>query len=510
MKSYYLAGVILFTLFLNFSAKGWNVISVEPKNAQGFLILKGNLPSVDFWRLSIYERTYNVNGTYSDRALEQINIVGKNYYKIPSMYMTETAQVKYMYNIEGWKRSPRTIVASDVEVQMIGSLPSWLIGDRYSCNGPTYAWAIQQNIHPSGGGSWKYFLETAGQTLPDNIHVPHYEYMYKTFFETQILYSPSMLAYYDLSWPTGYLDPFNYTQFGAPKAFKVDGSVGTYHDRTGTPLYSYVDAIIAVQKTTGPWKDYYLYTDTAVISNWSNYAMEGIILRFNNYSNIDDYPEVPLLVCASNNTSVNGVDSNNTYDNQCSEAFSDLGSAPLDSIFGNYTDCLNDYYDYTSSLHQLVFSNWNTGESVHDTTLTANDLVGPNGDPNNIRHSMATGLYSLTYTNTDGQFAVAFFELKTPFTFSIPMSSYLDVNIFPVPITQNQFNVSLEASAKLKVLYEIYDMQGTRHHKEYFDLAKGSEGTFTIRTDQPLPTGILINRFTLPDGSVKVIQTTKQ
>jgi hypothetical protein len=62
----------------------------------------------------------------------------------------------------------------------------------------------------------------------------------------------------------------------------------------------------------------------------------------------------------------------------------------------------------------------------------------------------------------------------------------------------------------MEIRYEIFDLNGVRYHKEYINVVKGTNTTLVIRPDSDLTNGILVNIFTLPDGSTKVIQTLKQ
>ena len=83
-----------------------------------------------------------------------------------------------------------------------------------------------------------------------------------------------------------------------------------------------------------------------------------------------------------------------------------------------------------------------------------------------------------------------------------------DVTAFPSPITNNKYDVKIDAQATLTIAYELRDFTGEVILTRTFNVHKGQEKTFKINHNN-IPNGILFHRFVFEDGSTKSIQTIK-
>lgn len=175
----------------------------QPKFCQGFLITDGGRTDIDYWRLIISERTFDSNGFWSDEVIDRIEISDRNYYRIPSEYFVETASHEYMYTAEAWSlTSGKKDEVGPVSIG--GNGIPWLTGNRFVCNGTTYAWAIQQDIHPSGCCQYHYSLTDATDffsepdaAFPFGTAVPFYEYLFLSDY-SNLSNNNSWLVYHGL------------------------------------------------------------------------------------------------------------------------------------------------------------------------------------------------------------------------------------------------------------------------------------------------------------------------
>lgn len=107
-------------------------------------------------------------------------ISGKNYYRIPNEYFEETKNYEFMYLVEGYDNTGG-ITGTHGPNPTIGEGTPWLFGNLFLCNGPTFAFGIQQYIHPNGGLYNYHLTSVMAGTDEDNplfTSYPYYEYLY--------------------------------------------------------------------------------------------------------------------------------------------------------------------------------------------------------------------------------------------------------------------------------------------------------------------------------------------
>lgn len=91
----------------------------------------------------------------------------------------------------------------------------------------------------------------------------------------------------------------------------------------------------------------------------------------------------------------------------------------------------------------------------------------------------------------------------------VPLSTFVSATIFPVPIQNDySFDMNIEAEVNSKFKYQLIDFNGNVIYSQSFEVPKDHDEVHTIRTNQPIPKGVLINYFSFPDGSSFSITTT--
>ena len=80
------------------------------------------------------------------------------------------------------------------------------------------------------------------------------------------------------------------------------------------------------------------------------------------------------------------------------------------------------------------------------------------------------------------------------------LSDFLDVVIYPVPIQGDDFKMNIQCGATLDFSYELFDFQGYLLHSTKYSVKQGHNEDHKVRSDKPVPRGLLLNKFTFSDG----------
>lgn len=180
-------------------AQNNSVVKIKSDVGQGYLVLhKSNHPDVDHWKLSIIKRIYTNDSTFTDQLIEETTLPsGKNYKKIPKEYRERTYNGLYHFvKIEGFTSENEKAVEEIQGITIglgagngIGYGPVFEpicpgctffgAGCKWTCNGTTYAWDIQQYIKPTASGILvgpsKFVVESAYDHFDENqqIAIPY-------------------------------------------------------------------------------------------------------------------------------------------------------------------------------------------------------------------------------------------------------------------------------------------------------------------------------------------------
>ncbi len=483
--------------------------------------MDGSYPDVAGWRVKIIKREFNQNGFWLDKIEDQIEIYGINYFKIPGEYFVETASEEYMYTVEAFDENGDQI-GEEPEKSLIGDGTAWIVGEYWYCNGPTFAFGIQQFRHPNGG-LYNYSFTGAADYFDENMglfggYVPYYEYMYYGSWYNHH-FSGEWLDYHlieETDYPADLgTTPQNHV-INAP-----DG--GTYRNSESELLDPTLGTIVGVQKTQGPWLNASGSQALAITSDWSVFDLDGVISRFNSYSNLSDFvnsSEANLhvdnyLFCPQSN----GGSFNQSAHNWSSECFEILPNPVIfpDDDYDEDGDA--DQYDNQQLFADCQGFNW---ADIQEFLVVAHRDEVPvvvaqfkyadlHDNEDNIvmpTFNLNQGMYSTTTTYNDGTFQTYYFSLEDRMTNTCPLSSFLEATIFPVPLTSNNYSIHLVSTSKLKFIYEVLDTNGNILYTTKFDIAANHNQNHTIES-LTIPSGIQIHRFTFADGSVKTIETSK-
>lgn len=134
------------------------------------------------------------------------------------------------------------------------------------------------------------------------------------------------------------------------------------------------------------------------------------------------------------------------------------------------------------------------------------------GEPDQVPIYLPEGLYLIGIMDNEGNYIPIIKEMPyEEYQENTPMANELSVNIYPVPHTENSYNMTLTSSAdaELVIEYRVYSNQAILIYESSIVLVPEALETLWISPDAGLPTGVLYHTFIFEDNSYKTICTVK-
>lgn len=483
-----------------------NIIVYPPSQANGFLILdQARMPEVESWEVLIGEARYDA---------EEMDIV----YDIISE--TTLSDTYYMSVSEDYTNGEHFAKVMAIgaggtilsETDWVGTCSNCI--SSYSpcyaeCIGGTYAYAIRlrlKGIPPSGSGPSHLKLSGAVPSDPDNVLPYYYEYMSPIRFSTLGSSSSS----------TGYYHVPEWNPYGkgvGSQIIKVNGVAPGDEDADGNAYVDYqgnglTGTVYGVKKYLGDWawangiRSNVLAGGGEQCAQSFNYFMT----QFNAGADFNAGPG-PDLECGSSGGSPGGGSSG------------DAGLDPCgDENWGNYWDCVKDLVpDIGSPLNpiwgdeliEIIVYPFMAIEGTTPIILTKDQFYNEELEFTGHSISMDEGLYLYELHYDDGSVRTTFFENEEAIDYIWTQEEMVTVTIFPVPIIEDSFEMTLEAIESVSFTYTLLTFDGEVLFTEDYILPAGASETFLITPEIGIPAGELVNNFNFNDGSSKSIITIK-
>lgn len=141
--------------------------------------------------------------------------------------------------------------------------------------------------------------------------------------------------------------------------------------------------------------------------------------------------------------------------------------------------------------------------------ISKNQVINEDGSINNYSFGLEPGLYTAKMFVSDYGFIDLYFEVDEYAVQSYPISSYLNVEIFPVPFTDNQtLTVKASSNFTMNYTYYLHGENGRQLDKQVVRSKAQEEVNFIYDTNN-LPSGLLFHKFVFEDGSEVIYQSTK-
>jgi hypothetical protein len=533
-KNLILSSLVLATGLTSFG-QSESIIKLDAKKAQGYLVV--NQPTntqVDCWSYSFSEKKV-VNGTLTTIPLDIVRVCGSNYVKVPDAYRYDRKRDIRVTISGSYGRGPSKIYGTELPIGN-NDHPYMSNGDaqisEFRCGavcdgnylGESYAyalelWEVMDPSNPTVGTGQTNLIMThpVFEYINGNIAVPFYGY-----------YTPQQAI--DKLQQIGSPDPnpgsvLNMNNFGcSPLLNTNDLPIQTaikdpWNNFISGPYY-------AIRKDFGPWRNigdnYNYYNSMIPISNCNVNPADNLTYLMNNMNNyINNQPSLvgsPNLVCDGNGWGIaQGGESTNT---DCT--FGSLGLSANQSpweIMVAIEDCLG-YNGAGSTPHWWgEYAYWEVtpiagpiigGPVIGKPVMTYKGSTAPEL---NQTIEIPAGLYRMNMLFRNGKYYSIIVEAKNNQSYTTTIKDLLDVNIYPVPVVNNTFSVTINAPVDGNYDYELYDKFGNKIYSERISVVSrdGNGGSYTIQVNPKIiiPSGVLVNRFICPDASIKSINTVK-
>jgi hypothetical protein len=518
MKFKLLNVLAITTLSINVFGQNESPIMKLPAKANGYLLLDNEANLIKYWRINISDSVTNPNnGQKEFESVYKNELWGTNHVYIPQNLRSNTA----MITVQGFNAANELV---DTDIQAVGPQPPSNVVCEMLCIGDDYVYAIKDWEHPTTSARHLEVDEPSS-------HPANYPYYYEWIAAEDWVNNTAM---------SHRSDPFYY----GVSSFTVDGSKiitlnvpsGSQYslfNRFGDPINGLV---YGIKKGFGPWKDnhflkgapfgildgcYDASTLPYIIDDINNHIHPNDIgpeLECNGYAHISDgeTPDEPSI------------------DGPCLVSFYDLlGDIDLSNDGGDIGDvidlldvpCEDNYasespVDGTTSVFGNAFT-W--PENISRITLKMIDtdtLIAPiyltkelffdaenNYIPNNI--AFPKGFYIIGYQGVDLSYHAYYYENKEATTFNLNQANFVNYTAYPVPITTDQFNLTVQATQRVSFTFEIKNASGELLFSDNYEIEKGNTLEKSIEPSTGIPVGQLFNKLIFKDGSEISFQTIK-
>lgn len=141
------------------------------------------------------------------------------------------------------------------------------------------------------------------------------------------------------------------------------------------------------------------------------------------------------------------------------------------------------------------------GATQSTIVLYRDSLFNSNGEPNYNDITLQQGLYNIHFTLIGGRTFPLILGKTNSETQGFAHTNFLDVNIYPNPITSGNLTIAMEADATLNFDYKILDGQGAEiYNKDNVTINKDNALDLFVPVNN-FPGGTLVHVFEMSDGS---------
>ncbi len=484
------------------------------KNGQGYLILKEPLNPIKCWNFDFTEREYFGDSTheYNVKFIERVTVCGKNYLRVADdLTSDKTRDIRV--SISGIDAQNNLILfGEDIGIGIFPAPPgqkrsvplcgavcdgNWL-GDAYAYDNRLWGY-VDENDDLTGMG----FISSMGayRINQNNIEIPFYGYYTPAQANNWVFqnYPNNTIQSLHNASPNDFSGPLNTANLASGVTIK-------------DPFNNYISGTYyMIRKDFGPWNDFATYMKTSdFLLPACNFSLQYSINTINSLSPLTLNGGSPL-VCNGNgfslSTGVNGV-----FDTLClpitMNIVVDTNNSPFDVL--NAIDSCMDGGTAQEWWEKLDFAELIPISNSNNPSDPIWSYSGINSIGSTV--SLDEGLYWLTAHTKKGDYYPIIIEAKESFSFSLLQKDLVNIVIFPVPHNDDFYSMNISAPFSGEMQYELHDSNGEMLFKQNIEFKNTSINepyTIKIEPNQILPSGILIHKFTMGDGSIYTQITNK-
>lgn len=502
-----------------------SVIRLSPEFGQGYVVLDELNHDVNYWELQIFSMEYDSNGEIVYELKEIIELVGKNYTRINNEYITnEGYSLRVIGHLGSGNYIQEDIVISKIKGDVYGGIPydqckTWI------CNGLTYGYEIRQMVR-TNDPDYTYLKVGLAFFLDNPIYQYFDEYNFNQISNNTYVNWPGMnpiwfFNYYAVNYQN-ILDAKSFPGKAAPWIIKIaHDNMNPKYDGQNNIITS--NWIYGVAKGLGPWSGSYqndcIMTTPGLTygpcyyppGNSSIQNLNEAILIMNTYTtpSLCGWPDYICNVTpnAAPPPWLGGLIKNLPLDTNKLKSilfYWDLVKLADKSINGENTGNWWEKY-HSISLTDLA----NSGNEIFNVKIS--DVI-IDGIPDEIPIYIPEGLYLIGVSDNEGNYIPIIKEVPySEYEGLSPLANELSVNIYPVPHTENCFNMALSsgADAEMVIQYKLFNNQSHLLHESTIIIGPEASETLWTCPDEGLTTGILYHTYMFEDASYKTVCTVK-
>jgi len=534
MKFKLLNVLAITTLSINVFGQNESPIMKLPAKANGYLLLDNEANLVKYWRINISDSVTNPNnGQKEFESVYKNELWGTNHVYIPQNLRSNTA----MITVQGFNAANELV---DTDIQAVGPQPPSNVVCEMLCVGDDYVYAIKDwqnsntlvshlelgrpSTQPAGYPyyyEWIRAIDWVNNTAMSHHPDPHYYGLSNFDLQTQQGQSSQNVSnswIIKLNVPTGSPN-FLYNRFGDP----INGEV------------------YGIKKDFGPWRNNYFYKTAPIGIEFCSdpTSLPFLISQINQHvSPYDNLLLGPILSC-NGYTPIGGggTPEEPNIDDPCMTPFFDLlgGSAWSNNEGHTWTGnlvgqiinipCEDNYASESPEVgpSSVLGNAFTWPENISRITLNLIDTDTPiapiyltkdlffdaenNYIPNNI--AFPKGFYIIGYQGVDLSYHAYYYENKEATTFNLNQANFVNYTAYPVPITTDQFNLTVQATQRVSFTFEVKNASGELLFSDNYEIEKGNTLEKSIVPANGIPVGQLFNKLIFKDGSEISFQTIK-
>lgn len=529
MKIKLLNVLAITTMSINVFGQNESPIMKLPAKANGYLLLDNAANLVKYWRINISDSVTNPsNGQKEFESIYKNELWGTNHVYIPQNLRSNTA----MLTVQGFNAANELV---DTDIQAVGPQPPSNVICEMLCVGKDYVYAIKDWQHPTT-------LVSHLEVDEPSSHPAEYDYYYEWIRKSDWVNNTAMShdpdpQYYGIQ----SFDPQDYYNVQYQYIIEVNvpnGSQNFLYNRFGDPING---EVYGIKKGFGPWKNNYFYKTAPIGIEYCNdpTSLPFLISHINqNIHPNDNLLLGPLLSCNGYTPIGGGTPDEPSIDGPCLVSFYDLlgestgsvedGDTWIDNIIGlldtpcevddNYasespvvgtTSVSGDAFTWPENISRITLKMIDTDESNETIYLTKEQFFDAENNyiPNNI--AFPKGFYIIGYQGVDLSYHSYYFENKETTTFNLNQANFVNYTAYPVPITTDQFNLTVQATQRVSFTFEVKNASGELLFSDNYEIEKGNTLEKSIVPATGIPVGQLFNKLIFKDGSEISFQTIK-
>ncbi len=534
MKTQISATVFLIAILvsnINLQAQTTTTVIGTPDDSFGYLIWTTDTSKVKFYKYE-FTKTDFLDDDYNELILDRGEIWRQNHILVPYEYFKPSDGDRFGYSYRLTAVDHHNKDLPDIAMGPVGGMGYDVC--YWQCHSKDWAFRINQKNMPNG--TKNYTLKMAYDIEEEGYKVPFYRYFSSSEFQAytgHMIGGPSVgygnPQYHNVGcWPQPYSNICAVPQ-DIIVAYENTGSA-QFFDNTGALIIS--EYVYGIQKGLGPWYP----SSPHVLGSTADYCdgpgnMSTSLEQMMTLLNEDIHDTMPHLHCpillggytgslpnnADDPPGTIGPGSNNgpchnvwTYGPWMGLGFTDFYShhihceRDLNNTSNNSgTEGLGAFAEDLVNCQVYKLVRFDRTGAVIVAQGSASTFVTASGSPNIPTHNFQPGIHRLTIKLPNEPQKYMVFEVKEASDFTVEHKDFFSGSIFPNPHQDNHFNITIETSARLRVVYELFDSGANRIHRQSFTIPKDHLDTHKVEPDNGLPYGYLYHKFTFEDGSTK-------